>query len=98
MSGFDRFLLDESLLALHAVASVGVVAYSKTRNCQAYTKARLRLETPRNAISFNCSTSRFPLQAEARMICATFQGGDLIGGEVKRLDPQVAPSRVIGGR
>ena len=26
--------------------------------------------TPRNAISFNCSTSRFPLQADAKMICA----------------------------
>ena len=38
----------------------------------AYMGTRLCPDTPRSAISFSCSTSRFPLQADAKMICASF--------------------------
>ena len=57
-------------------------------------------DTPRNAISFNCSTSRFPLQAEAKMICDKFffEDRNLLGGEGEPLGPQILPSGVIGSR
>jgi len=41
-------------------------------DCLVYSQARARPDTPRKATSFSWSTSRFPLQAEARMICARF--------------------------
>ena len=38
--------------------------------------------TPRNAISFNCSTSRFPLQADAKTYCEhSLQDRNLIASE-----------------
>ena len=50
-----------------------VIARKLGRSMNAfYVNTWLRPETPRSAISFNCSTSRFPLQAEARMIWAKF--------------------------
>ena len=40
---------------------------SEEARCWDYKEARLRPETPRNAITLNCSVSRFPLWAEARI-------------------------------
>ena len=57
----------------------------------AYMEAQLCPDTPRSAISFSCST-RFPLQADAKMICATLlEDGNLIRCERGPFCPQFPP-------
>jgi hypothetical protein len=70
MSGGD--LLASEVQARIKGASSSAACGNMRQASWVYMETRLCPDTPRNAISFNCSTSRFPLQADARMICDRF--------------------------